>query len=266
MFEYNFLSLVLDYLFLYCNIYNIDCYYYHMATYVNAFKYINLFFIYLIAFSLMWSTRTELIGLVMSMVNSIITNLFLFMDISASPKKTDPIIAILYISIIGLFIVCSLIFTTISKLQINYSVKGQPLRLNREPRKQVDTFKILFTFQIIATGVLAFLFFTLKCNSPSLCDNDNGYARFFSADPESSVSYLILVFKSLLSMAVIGVTGYLIYLSNDIRKYNASNIHIPKKPTEKVILPNSANKDTIFDIFRNVNLDYLMSYKTDLHL
>jgi hypothetical protein len=214
----------------------------------------------------MWFNKTELLGLVMGMVNSIITNLFLFTDISTSPKKTDPIIGILYISIIGLFIACSLIFVTISKLHIKYSIKGQPMNLSREPRKKIDTFKRMFIFHIIATGVLAFLFFTLKCTDPALCNYDNGYEVFFSANPKSFISYLILGIKSLFSIAIVGITGYLLYLSNDIRKYNANNLHVPTKPGEKVILPKSTDKDTIFDIFRNVNLDYLMTYKTDLRL
>jgi hypothetical protein len=246
--------------------------------YKKALKYINLFILQVIGFSLLYKYETryrtakgvkgqilkfpylvdtknnlEIIGVGLTIAINILVNTILFIDIANSPKHNDFVVYVLLISIIALFI--SEIFTliTLSHLHHNYKVKGSPIQFTRENRIKFNELKALLVSEIVIIGFICLLYFTLPKTS------DTTYQPFFNFNNEwNTLSFWFSCFKVLLSMASIGIVSYLIYATYKFSKLKKSQItDIETKPDydlDKII-------GTTPGFFENINLNFLANYK-----
>ena len=244
--------------------------------YKKAFKYINLFILQVIGFSLLYKYETryrttkgvngqilkfpylvdtknnlEIIGVVLTIAVNILVNTFLFIDIGNSPKRNDFVVYILLFSIIGLFV--SEIFTliTLTHLHHKYKLKGSPIQFTRENRIKFNNLKALLISGIVIFCFLCLLFFTL----PKI--DDNGlYESFFNFN-DDLYSKIFSSFKVLLSLALLCIVGYLIYLTYKFSKLKNSQLtDITVKPDYD--LNKMIGKSPGF--FENINLNFLANY------
>jgi len=69
------------------------------------------------------------------------------------------------------------------------------------------------------------------------------------------------------SLSVLGLTSYMVYLTNFLSKINANQLYIPPPKSE---LDNShfsiGNKFSFADIYKNINMNYLTNYIPDVNI
>lgn len=234
-----------------------------MEQYDKIFKYINFAIIHIISFIMMYNTNLELIGIGFTFAINIITNIFLTMDIINSPKRNDIVIIILLCAIIANFISSVFILTTLRQLHLKYKHKDSKIELSRENRNILNLFKFLFVTNIVFITILSILFFTLY-------KTDSGnFLPFFNATFDKN-GYIInefiwLIFKVVLSISTLVISGYMIYYSYNILKLR--NINVFSVSNKKDEIKPIINKNGFFtNMFENININFLSNYKIDLNL
>lgn len=192
----------------------------------------------------------EMIGVGMTIAVNILMNVFLFTDILNSPKKYDIVLYVLIFSMAGLFI--SEVFTlmTLTNLHQKYKLKGSPIQFTQENREKFNIFKTLFITLIVLITVIAGLFFTL----PKIGTDD--YQQFFYFD--GSFNQILSAFKVLLSLAALGITGYLIYHTYKFSKLRKSQLTDVEREKDDYDYKAMIGKTPWF--FDNINLNYLANY------
>ena len=185
---------------------------------------------------------------------------------------------------------------TLVHLHSKYSVKGSPILLTKENRKRLDRYKKMFISSIFLIGLLAFSFFTLpnntKWNTIYKFINDKngiteptmqkpeGYESFYHLKEIWNYDYMNNSLSSIIptiissfikvgaSFSVLGMTSYMVYLTNFLSKINANQLYIP--PTKEVNLDSSTfsigDKFSFADIYKNINMNYLTNYIPDVNI
>jgi hypothetical protein len=253
-------------------------------SYEKFFKYSNFLVIYIISFVLMYNSNLELLGLGLGIAINIVSQLFLLVDVISSPKSSDPVIFILLIGIIGMFISSVMFLMTLVNLHSKYSLKGSPIKLTKENREKFDVYKILFITNALAIGIIAFLYFAaykvdianpgkmsylLKYNFE---ESGDFYVPFynFTFNPEGYQfdELAMLLFKMALGAGVLGITGFMIYLTVELSKLKTDRLYIPDKEDESIpkSFPHKSNYNnfSLSGLFQNLNMNYIMNSKTIL--
>jgi hypothetical protein len=225
------------------------------------FKYVYFIIIHFIAFSLMYSQNLEMLGYGIGITMSFITAGFLWLDIYNSPKKNDPVIFVILLGILAGIISLFMFAKFLTNIHAKYNAKGSKIMLTKENRKRLDTFKSLYITDYVLIGTISLMFFLAYKNT------DGTYMPFFKI-PENvfSSDSVFFVLKSLLSVSTLSVSGYMIYVANELSKQNSKQLYIPEKDSPDTIKkfpykkPKGLGLGGISDFFRNVNLDYLVNY------
>ena len=258
-------------------------------SYVGAFKYLNFFMIYCIAFYLMYNHNLELIGFFMAIAINTIAHLFLFIDIISSPKSNDPVVFVFFIGIVGMFIANIMLLITLAKLHTVYSGKGVPIRFTRDARNKLGKYKKLFIVNVLTIFIMAFLYFTAYTIDLSTANDSvyyllknnfqktgDYYVPFFNFtfDPKSlsnkMIELFMLLFKIVLGLGVLGVTGLMVYYSYELSKLKTSRdqLYIPDERDETVpkTIPHkgSYSSFSLSNMFQNLNINYLLHSTTIL--
>ncbi len=247
-----------------------------MAGYQKFFKYINFFIVYIISFILMSKKHLELLGVGISFITNFIAQMFLLMDLNASPKSQDIIVMILTVGIIIIFISNVMVIIKLKELHGVYSRKELPIRMEGEDRKLFDVYKILYITIVMLIGFSAFLFFgVLKL--------DNGtYESYFNFDfteyiengtinfIKVGIKILMQILKISMAGAILGIGGYMLYAGVQFSKVNTTNIYVAEEPPvthdESIFRHNSTAFSSAYDIFRNLNINYLTQSRHTISL
>lgn len=251
-----------------------------MEAYERFIKYIYFFIMYVIGFSLMFQTNLELLGLFITIGTNIINNGFLFLDINRSPKRIDSIAGILLIGIILCFISTVLILMTVVKLHSKFSLKNSKIRLSRDYRAEFDSYKQFLVSDIVLINILALLFFTIQKRGYFKNDGTyqylpakNGYEyfEFFGWNFYSFFDVISYIIKVCLTIAMLGISGYLIFLSNDIRLLSGKNYDQLYIPDDDPGYSGTNYKkrgflSTLSHWINNMNINYITGYKINTGL
>lgn len=261
-------------------------------TFINFFKYVYFFVVQFLSFIMMYNKNLELMGLISGILIATITHIFLVINIFSSDKTNELVIYFILFSIILFFVSSMLMIKTLIRLHSKYSVKGSPILLTKENRKRLDRYKKLFIGSIIFIGLLAFSFFTLsdntKWNDISKSINPNyisqietpGYESFYHLEEIWNYDYINNSLSSIIptlissfikvgaSLSVLGMTSYMVYITNFLSKINANQLYIP--PPKQTNLDSSqftiGNKFSFADIYKNINMNYLTNYIPDVNI
>ena len=242
-----------------------------VQPYDKFFKYIYSTIMYLISFSLMASDVTELIGLSLGIVVNLITNVFLFIDINNSPKSMDSVVLVLLMCIITLTISTMFVIKMLSQLHTKYAPTGAAVNYTREGRNYLDKFKTLFTWDVILISVTSLMFF--MSYRYTNVNNKIVYTPYYNTkfDGDSVTvfrDFLVFLFKVLSSMAMLGISGYIVFVANHLSTLHASDLYIPDEPEEVRTVINRRNSyiNAFMKPFSNLSLNYITNYKKDLML
>jgi glycerol uptake facilitator-like aquaporin len=239
--------------------------------------------IYLVAFYLFYITNLELVGIGLGIAINFISYLFLLVDIGSSPKKSDPVVFIFLIGIIGMFIANVLLLITLVRLHSAYSSQKSPIQYTKENRKKLDKYKQLFIVNVLAIFIMAFFYFTAYKINLAEVDNmsyllknnfeksGDYYVPFynFTLDPSGNkiVESFMLSLKGVLSILVCVSTGLMINYSYELQKLRASQIYIPAKQydnaPQEIPHKSSYSAFSLPNMFQNLNMNYLL-YSTTI--
>jgi hypothetical protein len=170
---------------------------------ISLIYYISYFIIFVLACVCLFNRNLELIGFGLIFVINLITSLNVANDIINNKLNNDIIVFVLAIGMTFTFVSIFLILITIGSLHIKYTKAGTPIILSKDNRKKLDDFKIILITNISVLGVLIFLFFVSDKSFFFINFNSNYLLNFF-----------ILFIKFIFSLGTIGMSSYLIYLSN----------------------------------------------------
>ena len=250
--------------------------------FVKFFKYIYLFVLQFLAFIAMRKKKLELMGIVVSILIATVTHGFLIRDIFASDKQYEMVIYVIIFSIGLLFTSSIFIIKTLAHLHKQFSAKDSIIHLTKENRARLDKYKKMFITCIIFIGLLAFSFFTLKCTNcnqnppPTKKEYEKYYhedviLNLFSTDNNKPLIEKILptisgFIKMGMSVSVLGISGYMVYMTRLLSKINANQLYIPESvPYDKSDF-SIGNKFSVGDIFKNINIHYLSNYTPEVNL
>jgi hypothetical protein len=235
----------------------------------------------------MYNKNLELLGIGLSVTISIITNLFLILDVNGSPKSDDPVVAVIIIGIISLFISTVMFLILIVKLHHKFSLQGSPIIFTKDTRTNVEAFKTLFITNNVLIWLISFLFFSLykiimsktyESNSwefklqnyfkKMYLNKDEIYVPFYNTKFTSNIEQLFLIFKIILTCSILGISGYMIYLSSELSKISANRVYIPDHEEEEIpkTVPKKQFMNGAFNIFQNLNLNYILNSRMMLNL
>lgn len=246
------------------------------TDYQKFFKYINFFVAYILSFVLMYKTNLELLGIGISFIINTIAQLFLFIDVSASPKSKEIIVLIIIVGILATFISNVMVTITLKNIHGVYSNNNLPIRFEKEDRKIFDIYKILYITIVMCIGVSSlFLFSLYKTDS-----DHNIYAPYFNfnidlSDINTSPFYILLQLimsgiKVLFALAILGIGGGMLYLATLLSRIDVSNIYIPTEQTEppnkSIFEHRSPAFSMVYDIYRNLNLNYIIQGRHSINL
>lgn len=249
-----------------------------MAGYTKFFKYINFFIIYIISFILMYRPNLELLGVGISFIINTIAQLFLLIDINSSPKSQDIIALILFMGILMTLIANTLVGMKLKEFHGVYSKKELPIRLEKEDRKLFDKYKQLYITIIIFIGVSAFLFFGIYKDTEK-----NIYEPYFNFDFSpyldnignfdfimAGLQLIMQIIKVGMAASILGIGGYMLYSGVEFIRANTNNIYIPEEPQvthdESIFAHNTTVFSGVYDIFRNLNINYLTQSRHTINL
>ena len=247
--------------------------------FVKFFKYIYLFVLQCFAFFAMSKKKLELMGIVVSIIIATVTHGFLIRDIFESDKKYEMVIYVIIFSIALLFTSSIFIIKTLTHLHKQFSAKNSIIHLTKENRARLNKYKKMFITCVLFIGVLAFSFFTLKCTN---CDSNSipkTYEKYyhedvilnlFSADNKPVTEKILPTISGFIKMgmsiSVLGISGYMVYLTRLLSNINANQLYIPESvPYDKSDF-SIGNKFSVGDIFKNINIHYLSNYTPEVNL
>ena len=137
-----------------------------------------------------------------------------------------------------------------TNLHHKYKLKGSPIQFTQENREKFNIFKTLFITLIVLITVIAGLFFTLPKDASGV------YQQFFYFNdiPDQILSS----FKILISLAALGITGYLIYHTYMFSQLRKSQLTDVQREKDDIDYKSMIGKAPGF--FDNINLNYLANY------
>lgn len=249
----------------------------NMAGYQKFFKYINFFIIYVISFVLMFKQNLEMLGVGMSFIINMIAQLFLLMDINSSPKSRDIIALILSFAILMVFISNVMVSIKLTELHSAYSRKELPVRLDKDDQTSFNIYKIVYITIVMLIGISAFLYFGV------LEVKEGVYEPYFNfdfskyVDSNNNINFMgvglqlfMLILKGSMMLAILGIGGYMLYAGLQFSKINTNALYIPEEPEQthdtSIFRHNSTTFSSAYDIFRNLNINYLIQSRHTISL
>jgi len=226
----------------------------------------------------MYLPNLELVGFILCLMFYYIIYGFLNLDITTSPKNDDPVVIILVLILRASFMSFVFIISMFVTLHNTYGKYGLPIQFTKENRQDVDIFKNLLVSNIVLTGIMVFLYFTAyKYDDKSIFINDIEikYAPFFDFSNKTASGYLFLFFKLIITLSLLGSTGYIIYQSYKLSQLSSVKIVTPPTSTPQdagvsYTPPSFPFNNTFFtnngisNMFQNLNLDYMTNYTPTL--
>ena len=142
-----------------------------------------------------------------------------------------------------------LIAITLFHLKLNYDTIQETIRYSPKNRKQLNNYKSLFVTNILSIFVLLIIIIYYT-------DNDIVIGKF-------KMDYLIKIIKYILSGLIVGISGYILYLSNSLSRMWSSKMKILRNDNEKndYMKPIPQNSWRGYDITRYITPQYIMNFK-----
>lgn len=265
--------------------------------FLKAFKYINLFVLYVLTFVILYVKQVEFISLIILFFVNTITHIFLAVDLINSPKQNDMIIFVLISGIILMFVAGIYLMIFVVKIMRFFKKNSIAINLDlldtsdAKLRKILDDTKIIYITSAMLIGFVAFLFF-ISYRKTVAGSIDVVFTKYIELNwnltGASFAFHLIwLGFKFILAMAILGLTAYLVYscnllsrkgnfayVDNQVNQIGNSKNKMDEitKNTQQQLFPNaeknskSQGTNPIVKFFQNLNLNYISEYKVDMGL
>jgi len=233
---------------------------------IGFLKYIHFFIVYIVSWIMLFDSKyrpnIEWVGLLLTYIIFLVSTYYLSNDILGSPKSSDGVVYIFIIAIVFIAVSISIFVLTFYTLYYRFSKVKQNIKLTNNDKNNFDTFKRLFVSAIVLLYILCFFFFTLYKDTKT-----NIYNNFFDinfGDKTTStpiINYLIITIKTLVSLALVIITSYMVYLSSEI--YNAKDTQPIYSAEDDYKLHKNDLSNSSW-MFRNLNMNYLLNYKFEV--
>lgn len=222
-------------------------------------KYFRFILIDTICWILFFDKKLEWIGLICSYIIFLVSGFYLSKDIFNSPNGMDQALYIFIFSMLFVFVSASVLVITFYTLYFKYLKINSKIVLNSNDRSDFDLYKRLYvSFMLLITLFCIFFFSLSKNNEPGI------YQDFFYYDIKGPLNIKILsllIIKTILSVSLIGITSYMVYLSSKL--YKLTNTQVYSSPENDYrVHKNDLSKNAW--LFENINLNYLLNYKTEI--
>ena len=248
------------------------------TSYNKFFKYINFYILFFVSFYIMYQPNLELIGLILCLMFYYIIYGLLNLDIITSPKNNDPVLILLVLILSSSFLSFAFLISMFVTLHNTYGKYGLPIQFTKESREDVNIFKYLLVSNIVLTGIMVFLYFTAyKYDKGTVFINDIEiiYAPFFDFSNKTASGYIFLFFKLIITISLLGSTGYIIYQSYKLSQLSSVKIVTPiteknedgsvtYKPPSFPFNNTFFTNNGISNMFQNLNLNYMTNYTPTL--
>lgn len=203
-------------------------------------KYFFIILLYLIIFIFWNISKYEFVALFIFIIINIITNVLLYMDIVTSPKYYRPALIVAFCSMALAVTSNIIIFIWLVTTASNNETQEQ--RLNKTNRQMLNSYKS----SSIAVNIFLFLwcvlFFIGKSNVPFF---DNiGVFDFNNVTKKYAFNHVNLwgfIFKIILSCLLLGLSGYIVYVSDFLMNNDDKTI------IENTPKPNISSSPVIYD-------------------
>lgn len=233
-----------------------------MNTVLIFLKYINLIALQAIFAYVMYSVANlELLGLYLFFIVNTLTNILIIIDLGASQKAMDITVGNITIAVILCFAATVMFFLTIVNLHSRYSQLDLTIQFTKEYQKKYDDFRKFYLAETGLIYLICIMFaFVPKKNGDNigkfgvishpvsgekLAIIREEYDSFLNFKGGfASWCYTVFV-KLRLSLVVLPVAAYLVYMSNDFMKLANTRLFIAQS---------NANVVTNFNAgFKNIN-------------
>jgi hypothetical protein len=169
----------------------------------------------------MFIKKIELIGLGILFVVNAFYSYYLAVDVfnhKSVEKGNTLFMLILYFSLAFLFTSSIFITITLNNLHATYSKSKSHIKMSPENKKKYEQFKLFFMICVVFIGALTLIFF--------LQPPEYSFFRLFYGEKKYMLLSLLWFFlKSGMTATVLGMSAYLVYLSNDLSQMTNTAIH-----------------------------------------
>ena len=222
-------------------------------TECNPFKYGLFLCIYVVLFFCLYTTNLESNGFISLFFVNLLIGGLLSTDLPNIGSQSYNTHFYFYIVII-IGSLCNIISSfliaiTLFHLKLNYDTIQETIRYSPKNRKQLNNYKSLFVTNILSIFVLLIIIIYYT-------DNDIVIGKF-------KMDYLIKIIKYILSGLIVGISGYILYLSNSLSRMWSSKMKILRNDNEKndYMKPIPQNSWRGYDITRYITPQYIMNFK-----
>lgn len=179
-------------------------------------NYIIFFIIFVMAFISIYVRNSALIAIALLYVINIVYSMILIKDMFLS-EKSEQIITFIITAILALNAVSStLVVFTFKSLHAKFNKKNETIKLSEKSKKQMSVYFTMFITTIAFTWFLSMFYF-------GEADSTNFFDYVFvgkSMPPRLLI--LIFVLKICTCIAGLGLSGYMVFLSDQFSKLKRS--------------------------------------------
>jgi hypothetical protein len=238
----------------------------------DPYKYGLFLCIYFVLFFCLYTTNLEINGFISIFFVNLFISFLLTSDLSnvgtESYKNDSYFYLVILFGIIFTNFASFLIAITLFHLKIKYNKIQEPVMYSPHNRKQLTKYKSLFVSNVLSIFLLIIVIIYESNIQTSFTTIQTVLTQLFLSIHTTNTNISIIFTKSIkyiLSFVILGISGYILYLSNSLSRMRLTNLINTRKnnmgnklPPMKPIPPNSWKG---YDIKRYFTPQYIINYK-----
>lgn len=175
-------------------------------------SYLIIGVVYIMSFYCIYKRNVALLGALLLYIINLIFSIFITKDMLLS-GRSEEIITFIIIAIFGLNTASSsLVMMTLKTLHAKYTKNNENVKLSPGNRARVSKYFAMFMCTIVFSWFLLFFYFAGDMQKPY-------FNYVFVGQSTSPIILVIILFlKVALSITSLGLSGYMVYLGNDLSK------------------------------------------------
>lgn len=230
------------------------------TVHYDPIKYIFYLMIYLILFVILFNQNMEIIGFIVSFFVNLIVSVLMAFDLNKSfvasmttSNKTyatlliknnefinQVYLLIVYIGLIFNIIASLFMFLTMTSIQSSFAKVSMPVEFTPKNRDSIETYKTIFTLNVLS--IFAIIFCTIfksisdYISYSLLTITTDKY--LFSEKIYKMIQWIlqiIILIKPLFGVATLVISGYLIYIANDLMSMRINNLPPPPQAVQTAL-------------------------------
>ncbi len=230
----------------------------------NPVKYGLFLCIYFVLFFCLYTTNLEINGFITIFFVNLFISFLLSSDLSnvgtESYKNDYYFYLVILLGMIMTIFASFLIAITLFHLKIKYNEIQEPVRYSPHNKKQLHKYKSLFVTNVLSIFVLIMV----MIYETNIQTSFTTITQFLPIGTIISFPFTKSI-KYILSFAILGISVYILYLSNSLSRMRSNNMIIPQKTHAgnklPLMKPIPSNSWRGYDIKRYFTPQYIINYK-----